>query len=165
MHLFYMKVSRFSSGLQHYSLKTYYLAASRVVSCSKFVQFIYSLPRNNLKYRCVRQSLDQRLCCARARKLLGYGFPGIKKGGGGGGGGVGAGKKRKKNTRDAVVAWENKRPSRQLERRAAIGGQVKRRLADGAAALGEPSVWMRETDGMFLNSWVGEYRLSCGRVP
>lgn len=99
MHLFYMKVSRFSSGLQHYSLKTYYLAASRVVSCSKFVQFIYSLPRNNLKYRCVRQSLDQRLCCARARKLLGYGFPGIKKGGGGGGGGWSGEKKEKKYQR------------------------------------------------------------------
>lgn len=39
------------------------------------------------------------------------------------------GGEREKNPGDAVVAWENKRPSRQLEREAAIGRQVRRRLA------------------------------------
>lgn len=43
---------------------------------------------------------------------------------------------KKKNPEDAVVAWENKQPPRQLERTAAIGGQVRNRLLDFTAASG-----------------------------
>lgn len=51
--------------------------------------------------------------------------------------------KKKKNPEDAVVAWENKQPSRQLERTTAIGGQVRKRLLDFTASSGRSTgrVW------------------------
>lgn len=94
-------------------------------------------------YRCIRRSANQELCCTIIWSASQHGpgsclgFPGRKKR---------ATererekrkkkKKRKKNPGDAVVAWENKQLSGQLEGITAIVRQVRSRPADVPAEPG-----------------------------
>lgn len=86
-------------------------------------------------HRCIRQSLDQELCCTIVRSVSQHG-PGSS---------LGFPGKEKKNPGDAVVAWENKQLPRQLKKKSGggvggggpIGRQVRRRRVDFTATLGK----------------------------